>query len=113
MSMTRRTSRRRTSRRLRRNSTSQHGYQSNVLPSVGYLKLAEKLVRSVLHDAGYRPANNFEEDRKSWRQARIDALAALMVDGMDDDRSAAIQERSHAITIAAGAADEISGRRPH
>lgn len=109
--MKRRTSRKRkTSRRLRRNS---HGYQSNVLPSVGYLKLAEKLVRSVLKDAGYQPANNFEEDRKSWRQARIDALAALMVDGMDDDRHEAIQERAHAITIAAGAADEVSGRNRH
>jgi uncharacterized membrane protein len=84
-----------------------------MLPSVGYLKLGDKLVRSVLREAGYRPVNNFEEDRKSWRQARIDALAALMVDAMDDDRSAAVRERANAITIAAGAADEISGRRSY
>jgi len=104
--MTRKTSVRRSSRHLQRN----HDYKSNMLPSVGYLKLGDKIVRSVLHEAGYQPSNNFEQDRKSWRQARIDALAALMADGMDDDQSAAIQERDHAITIAVGAVDEVSGR---
>jgi uncharacterized membrane protein len=105
--MTRRTSRKRSS--LRRNPPQSAAYTARQLSGKEYLKLGDKIVRGVLSEAGYKPHQNFEEDRKNWRQARIDALAALMLDGLDDDRGhGALQERDNALNLALACLDEVT-----
>jgi len=88
-------SRRRTS--LRRN---RGDYRSGMLTDRDYMSLGDRITRSVLSTAGYKPHNNFEEDQKHWRQARIDALTALMIEGMLDGPRAGVEEREAAMDIA-------------
>jgi len=114
--MTRRkTSRRRTSRGLRRNSRSIHvgstagSYQMNRLSGQDYYALSDKMVRLVLRASGYEPKKDSNPEQ-SWRAARIDALAALMSEALLGGPTESMQEKRHAMDIAASVSDQHEGR---
>jgi len=99
-SSVRKTSRRKGSRRRAPLLRNRGEYRSGMLTDRDYMSLGDRLVRSVLSTASYKPHNKFEEDQKHWRQARIDALAALMAEGMLDGAKSGIDERDAAMHIA-------------
>lgn len=118
--MTRRTSRKRTSRSLRSNSSvmryssgspvDERGgtYLSDQILGKRYLKLGREIVQRFLDSAGWEPQGSVGANHKSRREARIDAMAALMLDGLDDNRRGAAQERDRALSIAGDCLDEIT-----
>lgn len=81
----------------------------NRLSGQDYYALSDKIVRLVQHASGYDPRKD-PDQMQSWREARIDAMAALMAEALLAGPTESMQEKRHAMDIAASVSDQHEGR---
>lgn len=80
----------------------------NKLSGKEYYDLGDKIVRLALEASGYEHKKDSDQS-SSWREARIDALAALMAEAMQDGSAVSLEDKRLAMVIATSVHDEFEG----